>query len=307
MSGDSQNDPTPSDYELRVLQDIDDWHRQQRTSVLERAPGPVKRAGRPVRQALNAAANRAPRFIAKPLKDVLTGFLQLTGDFARYTRPPSPIYRKFRKAGHAVESASDLHHLDLQPIDKLSSHLSSAYSASAGAEGGVTGALGAPGLFADIPALLILNLRAITHYATYYGVDPRLDTERFRILEVLARASSPTDGTKVVVGATVVRLGKDVVANKTWDHLRKNALVPVAEQVAKAIGVRLTKAKLAQFVPVAGAAVGAGFNAYYTNKICEAAYYLYRERFLKEKYGAATLTASAAEPAPASRGSSSLE
>lgn len=155
--------------------------------------------------------------------------------------------------------------------------------------------------------MLILNLRAITHYAIYYGVDPRLDTERFRILEILARASSPTDGTKVVVGATVVRLGKDVVANKTWDHLRKNALVPVAEQVAKAIGVRLTKAKLAQLVPVAGAAVGAGFNAYYTNKICDAAYHLYRERFLYEKYGAATLDRERAEPAPSFTGTSSFE
>ena len=34
-----------------------------------------------------------------------------------------------------------------------------------------------------------------------------------------------------------------------------------------------------------GAVVGAGFNAYYTAGVCEAAYYLYRERFLARKYG----------------------
>lgn len=34
-----------------------------------------------------------------------------------------------------------------------------------------------------------------------------------------------------------------------------------------------------------GAAVGGGFNAYYTARVCDAAYYLYRERFLAEKYG----------------------
>jgi hypothetical protein len=42
---------------------------------------------------------------------------------------------------------------------------------------------------------------------------------------------------------------------------------------------------LAQIIPLAGAAVGGGFNAYYTRKVCEAAYYLYRERYLAAKYG----------------------
>ena len=50
--------------------------------------------------------------------------------------------------------------------------------------------------------------------------------------------------------------------------------------------MRLTKAKLAQGVPIMGAVVGGGFNAYYTARVCDAAYHLYRERFLAEKYGA---------------------
>jgi hypothetical protein len=31
--------------------------------------------------------------------------------------------------------------------------------------------------------------------------------------------------------------------------------------------------------------VGGGFNAYYTSNVCDNAFYLYRERFLAEKYG----------------------
>ena len=34
-----------------------------------------------------------------------------------------------------------------------------------------------------------------------------------------------------------------------------------------------------------GSAVGGGFNAYYTARVCDAAYHLYRERFLAQKYG----------------------
>lgn len=32
--------------------------------------------------------------------------------------------------------------------------------------------------------------------------------------------------------------------------------------------------------------VGGGLNAYYINKVCDAACFLYRERFLEENYGA---------------------
>ncbi|MFY0567245.1 hypothetical protein ACN28E_25885 [Archangium lansingense] len=37
---------------------------------------------------------------------------------------------------------------------------------------------------------------------------------------------------------------------------------------------------------MAGAAIGGGFNAYHTSKVCDAACFLYRERFFARKYGA---------------------
>jgi len=55
--------------------------------------------------------------------------------------------------------------------------------------------------------------------------------------------------------------------------------------IAKALGINLTKAKLANVIPVAGAAISGGFNAYYTDKVCKAAFYLYRERLLAIKHG----------------------
>ena len=36
---------------------------------------------------------------------------------------------------------------------------------------------------------------------------------------------------------------------------------------------------------VLGRLLGSGFNAYYASKVCDAAYFPYRERFLAEKYG----------------------
>lgn len=65
----------------------------------------------------------------------------------------------------------------------------------------------------------------------------------------------------------------------------KSVFVKIIQEIAKSLGIRLTKAKLAQTIPAVGAIVGGGFNAYFTMKVCDAAFYLYRERFLAHKYG----------------------
>ena len=64
-----------------------------------------------------------------------------------------------------------------------------------------------------------------------------------------------------------------------------DAAMKIIQRIAKARSIRLTKAKLAQVLPAAGAAIGGGFNAYYTSEVCDAACFLYRERFLARKYG----------------------
>jgi hypothetical protein len=53
-----------------------------------------------------------------------------------------------------------------------------------------TGALGLPGIPADIVGLLTLNLRALSEYATYYRFDVSLPTERLFALKILGLASS---------------------------------------------------------------------------------------------------------------------
>ena len=152
-------------------------------------------------------------------------------------------------------------------------------------EGAGTGMVGLPGIAPDIVALITLNLRAIGEYATYYGFDISTQEERLFALNILGLASSPTDASKGLAMAQLVRIAQDVAMKRTWKQLEQHAFVQLIQQIAKALGIRLTKAKLAQVVPGVGAAVGGGFNAYFTAKVCDAAYYLYRERFLAAKYG----------------------
>ena len=89
--------------------------------------------------------------------------------------------------------------------------------------------------------------------------------------------------------AQLLRIAQDVAKKKPWKVLEKHAFVKIIQQISRALGIRITKAKLAQVIPLIGIPVGAGYNAYYTAKVCDAAYYLYQERFLAEKYGPGTI------------------
>ena len=77
----------------------------------------------------------------------------------------------FREKGYDVHRHADVFKLDLEQVDAVVGRLDAKYTGLAFAEGAAAGAAGVPGLIADIPALVTLNLRAIAEYATYYGFD----------------------------------------------------------------------------------------------------------------------------------------
>jgi hypothetical protein len=221
------------------------------------------------------------------IKLSIKGLTSVCNDIAHWSVQPEAIYSEFRKAGHdGIKKPSDVFSIELEHVDRVVGWLDAKYKGIALVQGAGTGALGLPGIPPDLVALITLNLRAIGEYATYYGFDVSSQQERLFAMNVLGLASSPTDASKGLAMAQLVRIAEDVAKKRAWKQLEEHAFVQVLQQIAKALGVRLTKAKLAQIIPVAGAAVGGGFNAYFTAKVCDAAYYLYRERFLAARYGA---------------------
>jgi hypothetical protein len=224
--------------------------------------------------------------IGDAFKLSIKGLTGVCNDLAQWSVRPEMIYEEFRKAGHSgITTTSDIFTIDLKDVDRIVGWLDAKYKGIAFVEGAGTGFVGLPGIAPDIVALITLNLRAIGEYATYYGFDISTQEERLFALNVLGLASSPTDASKALAMAQLVRVAQDVAMKRAWKQLEQHAFVQLVQQIAKALSIRLTKAKLAQIVPGVGAAVGGGFNAYFTAKVCDAAYYLYRERFLAAKYG----------------------
>jgi len=273
----------PSAYERRALEQIHEW-KNPKLSWSDQAM-----------RAISWPLDKAGDFIIETpglgdaIKKAIGGIVNVSNDVAQRSVRPEAIYEQFRAADHDIHERRDIFSLDLENVDKVVGWLGAKYKGLAFGEGAATGVAGAPGIAADIPALVTLNLRAIGEYATYYGFDVSLQQERLFAMNVLGLASSPKDAAKEVAMAQLVRIAQDVAKKRTWKALEEHTFVKIIQQISKALGIRLTKAKLAQTVPVVGAGVGGGFNAYYTAKVCDAAYYLYRERFLAEKYGAGTI------------------
>lgn len=215
------------------------------------------------------------------------GLIGLLNDFAHWTVRSDAICERYQKSGFEhVKAPRDIFALDLEDADRVSGWLSAKYKTITSAEGAGTGCLGLPGIPLDIVSLITLNQRAIGEFATYYGFDISSQQERLFALNILGLASRPNDVAKQVAMAQLVKIAQEVAKKKVWKDLEKHSFVKIIQTIARSLGIRLTKAKLAQVIPFTGAIVGAGFNAYYTNKVCDAAFHLYRERFLAEKYGA---------------------
>lgn len=276
-------------YEKTALKEIHDWKNDEVgffAKALSVVQAPVDIAG--------DLLLKTPA-IGWAIRKSITGIVDIINDVAAGSVFQSLVFEDFKRK---PERLTDIHELDLEEVDEAIGYLAAKYKALAATTGVASGTLGGPGIAVDIVAVIALNLRAVNEYATYCGFDVTKQEERLFALNVLGLASSPSDASKSVAMAQLVKLAVQVAQKKTWAELNKNIFVKIIQQIAKALAIRLTKAKLAQVIPVVGGAIGGGYNVYYTSKVCNAAYYLYRERFLAEKYGAEVIEITVPPAAP---------
>src|SRR5690606_29996404 len=154
------------------------------------------------------------------------------------------------------------------------------YKGAAGVEGATTGFVGAVGILPDVLALTTLNLKATAEYATHYGFDVRRPEERLFALQILSAASGATDINKELALKPLTRASQGIAKQQALESASQYAITGSIKKLAEKLGITLTRAKLAQILPVAGAVVGGSLNVLYTGKVCVTAQQIYRERFL---------------------------
>jgi uncharacterized protein (DUF697 family) len=268
-----------SSYERKARREIDDFKNPDRgffSKAVEAVNKPIDAVGD------FALDNKVGDAVSKAVK----GIMELLNDGSSYTVQTEAVCEKYRDEGYrSVREPEDIRDVPLEDIEKVVGYLGTKYKSMGFAEGGAAGVAGAAGIAADIPALMGIALRAVNEYATYYGFDITRQQERAVVMRILLAASSPTQASKQAMLAQLTKISVKVAKKKTWKELQKHLSVKAIKKIAEKLGIRLTKAKLAQVVPVIGAGVGGGYNAWYVAAVTKTAQMTYRERYLIEKYG----------------------
>lgn len=218
---------------------------------------------------------------AKVIEGALTGFDGL----AVFITDKNDLLRDGQ-----VKSIEELKHKDLKLSDKLANSVQNWAIAIAGAEGGVTGLAGLPGLAVDIPALITLSLRTIHKIGLCYGYECDTPEERMRVFQILSAAGANTMKEKTAA-ITFLKSIEAMIAKTTWKKIAEKAaankvgqaaLINTVRTIAKQLGINITKRKALTAIPILGGGIGAAMNISFIKDVAEAARRSYQNAWLKE-------------------------
>lgn len=237
-------------YHRKIFMELETWKHQ-----MERAPSLTNRVARNLQLRLNSFIperihHMITRLVEKMVKTVLFG--------SKYTTKAPQIKETFQ--------------LREAYVKKVIRN----YKRTASLEGAVTGAGGILMGFADFPAFLTIKLKMMFDIASLYGCQVKDYRERLFILYVFQLAFSSQQGR----GQLFKRL-------EHWDVYVQT--LPLDEKEFDWRGFQqeyrdyIDLAKLAQLIPVIGAAVGAVANWKLTQWLGTTAMQCYRLRYFQAR------------------------
>lgn len=189
-----------------------------------------------------------------------------------------------------VNSISELKNKSLELSDTLANEVHNWAIAAATAEGGAAGLFGLPGMIADVPTLITMGLRVIHKIGICYGFECKTEEDKQFVFAIMSAAGSNTMKEK----NTAVLLLRQItvkISKETWKQIAANAAVKgigldaaiiAIKNLAKQLGINITKRKALQAIPLIGLGVGAAMNAQFITDIAWAARRSFQERWLSE-------------------------
>lgn len=265
-----------TDYERQAQRDIDRWERGE--SLLQQALG---YAMKPVDWAFDQFV---PESVLDALTDALTRALSGLNDASAWTFDEKDLLAKASAAGVEVETVADLRDRPLDELDALAKSYASENSILAALSGGGAGLGGALLLAADIPVLFTVNFRLIQQVSAAYGFPLRgpdytpLVVAIFNVAASGSRQAKSDALRELSVAAAAFAHGSGYRGRAAQGTVREQ-MGHVPREIAK----NLAAAKLGQMIPIAGAAIGAGVNYWFTDQTAQAAVMLSRALYLERK------------------------
>lgn len=296
-----------SPYEQEAWKRIQRWKSKpggRRRVVPEAARTKARELGRGAAGAWKEIPGTA--LVNDVVERVLGGGQEALADAVTASLRRDRILEAARRAGSPVHELQDLRTLDLQVVDEICPRLNIRYAAASAATGagsglvagggtaaivGTGGVAAAPGglavggaIAADVVATIALAARVVAHYAGCCGYDAREEDERAVLLAVIGVGLVREGAAKQAAMLHVRKVAMMVARRAAWKELNEEVVVKLIQSLFARLSVNMAKRKLAQALPVAGIALGAGLNYSLMRKVGTAASFAYRERFLIDKY-----------------------
>ncbi len=260
-----------NNYEQRQVKLIKEWKNTE-PSIVSQGIGKV----------LSPLTWAAEKVIPEA---AIRGLLDFSSTIAEWLTDTSDILRDGK-----VNSVKELKTKDLKLSDELANEVHNWAIGIATVEGGVTGTTGLPGMAADIPSIITLALRTIHKIGVCYGFEVKTKEDRDFIRSIMA-ASGANDMSEKLAALATLRSIEVTIAKQTWKkmaeaaaqkQMSKEAAIIGLKNLAKQLGVNLTKRKALQTIPIVGAVVGASVNGSYIQDVGWAARRAFQERWLIE-------------------------
>jgi hypothetical protein len=187
-----------------------------------------------------------------------------------------------------IQSITDLRELEFDQIAYIVQQQVSRHRFYSFAQGGLSGTGGTILLGADLPAMAIINLRAVQLIAMSFGFEVNTPFEMMTSLKVFHVATMPPR--LQMVGWEELKSELTDAHDYFFEGNEKLTDVSWVEQpikqVLKALAIIAFRRKFLQGIPLVSMAIGAGSNYYLTRKVTDFAEHYYKMRYLLHKENA---------------------
>ena len=263
-------------YEKSVKREIEEWRLGDSSMITQALSWAMKPFDWVVERV-------APPELVDQFDDAVEQGLSLLNDASEWTYDADDLLAEARKRGLEAATVEALRDEPLEELDPIARGYFTQNALLAAVEGGGTGLGGAVLIAADIPLLLTINFRLIQQIGASYGFPMRGPAFRPLVLSIFNVAVSGEREAKnnavreISVAGAAFANQLDYRGRVTGSFREQNRHLP--RELAK----NLVGRKLAQSIPIAGAAVGAGINYWFTTETAEAAYMLFRALYLEHR------------------------
>ncbi len=264
-------------YEKQVQREIEAW-QQGGTSFFQQM---FDWAMKPVDWVMEQVV---PEAVLDQASEATAQALTLLKDASTWTYDEKDVLRQAEEREIEVANLEDLRNQPLETLDAFAQSYFTENAIMAAVQGGGAGLGGVALLIADIPLLFTINFRLIQQIGGAYGFSMR--GPEFQPL-VLAIYNVSASGSKDAKHYAMRELS---VAAAAFAHdieykgrQSQNTFQEQNRHLPREIAKNLIGNKLGQMIPIAGAAVGAGVNYWFTTQTAEAAFMMFRALYIERK------------------------